>query len=270
MIIRMNDYITIDGLTISYMFSGREDSDAPYAVIMQGWGTNCRLYDPVAALIGDRFRVLQFDLPGFGASDEPAESWDVERYARFTVSLLTELGIHRAMMIGHSYGGRVIIRMASDEALPLEISRIILIDSAGVLPLRTPAQIRRQKRYKMLKKLLDNRLIYFLFDEIIDDWKSRQGSEDYRRATPVMRGTLVKAVNEDLTDLLPRITQDTLLVWGECDTATPIRDAHIMEEKIQNSGLAVIPGVGHFSFAENPAAFARIINTYLNADAGEV
>lgn len=266
MIRRMSDYTEIDGLRISYRFSGPESPNAPCAVIMQGWGTNCRLYDGIAALLEDRFRVLQFDLPGFGLSDEPDESWDVSRYAEFTKELLNSLGISKAMMIGHSYGGRVIIRLASTEDLPFEITRIILIDSAGVLPVRTPAQLRRQRRYKMLKHLFDNRLVYFLFDEIIDDWKSRQGSEDYRQASPVMRGTLVKAVNEDLTGLLPSVKQDTLLVWGECDTATPLRDAHIMEEKIPNSGLAVIPGAGHFSFAENPALFSQIINSYLNSD----
>lgn len=262
-IIRMNNStLEVEGLTISYRITGPDD--APYAVIMQGWGTNCRLYDGMADLINDRFRVLQFDLPGFGMSDEPSESWDVERYAEFTIRFLGMLNIGSAMMIGHSYGGRVIIRLAARDELPFEITRIILVDSAGVMPVRTPAQLRKQRRFKMLKKLFDHKLIYFLFDEIIDDWKSRQGSEDYRRATPVMRGTMVKAVNEDLTGLLSAIRQDTLLIWGECDTATPIRDAHIMEENIPNSGLAVIPGAGHFSFAENPSLFANIINSYLD------
>ena len=254
-----------DGLKIAYEITGLSEEDAPVAVILQGWGTSYRLYDSVAGLIGDRFKVVRFDLPGFGDSEEPSEPWDVSGYADFTVRFLESFGITEAMFIGHSYGGRIIIRMASDDSLKIGITRIILIDSAGILPARTPAQIRKQKRYKLLKKLFDNKLIYFLFDEIIDDWKNRQGSEDYRRATPVMRTTLVKAVNEDLTPLLSKISQDTLLVWGENDTATPIRDAHIMEENIPNSGLAVIPGTGHFSFAENPALFAQIINAYLDS-----
>ena len=261
----MSTYKETDGLKIAYDITGLSEENAPVAVILQGWGTSYRLYDSVAGLIGDRFKVVRFDLPGFGDSEEPSEPWDVSGYANFTVRFLESLGITEAMFIGHSYGGRIIIRMASDDSLKIGITRIILIDSAGILPARTPAQIRKQKRYKLLKKLFDNKLIYFLFDEIIDDWKNRQGSEDYRRATPVMRTTLVKAVNEDLTPLLPKIRQDTLLVWGENDTATPIRDAHIMEENIPNSGLAVIPGTGHFSYAENPALFAQIINAYLDS-----
>lgn len=48
----------------------------------------------------------------------------------------------------------------------------------------------------------------------------------------MMRQCMVKAINEDLTELLPKIRQEVLLIWGDQDTATPIRDAHIMEEKI--------------------------------------
>ena len=142
-------------------------------------------------------------------------------------------------------------------------SDLILIDSAGVLPVRTTAQKWKIRKYKILKKFLNMKLIYAMFPEVIDDWRSRQGSADYRNATPMMRQCMVKAVNEDLTELLPKIRQEVLLIWGDQDTATPIRDAHIMEEKIPNCGLAVIPGTGHFSFLEKPAQFRGIMEAYL-------
>ncbi len=259
-----DSFIEVQGLKIAYEISGLMSDDAPAAVILQGWGTSYRHYDLIERILKDRYKVIRFDLPGFGESEEPEESWDVEGYAVFVLSLLDKLGIGRAMLIGHSYGGRIIIRLASKDSIPLKITRIILIDSAGILPVRTPSQKRKQLIFKILKKIYANKVIYFLFDEIIDDWKNRQGSEDYRRATPLMRKTLVKAVNEDLTDLLPKIKQETMLIWGEADSATPMRDAHIMEEKIPDSALAVIPGAGHFSFAENPKLFEQIINAYLD------
>ena len=78
----------------------------------------------------------------------------------------------------------------------------------------------------------------------------------------MMRKCLVMAVNEDLTDLLPKIKQDTLLIWGDKDTATPISDAKIMEEKLPSSGLAVLSGAGHFSFLEQPQIFRNIMRAY--------
>ena len=113
-----------------------------------------------------------------------------------------------------------------------------------------------------MKRILNLKLIYALFPEVIDDWRSRQGSADYRNASPIMRQCLVMAVNEDLTELLPKIKQDTLLIWGDKDTATPISDGKLMEERIPNSGLAVLAGTGHFSFLEQPAVFRNIMRSY--------
>ena len=251
--------IEVDGYNICYKVTGNGEKTC---VVLQGWGTDLGIYDTVADSINAQYRVIQFDFPGFGGSDEPREAWNVDAYANFFCKLMQALGIEAATLIGHSYGGRVIIKLASREELPFRIENIVLIDSAGVLPQRTFAQKVKIKRYKLLKRILNLKVIYALFPELIDDWRSRQGSEDYRKASPIMRQCLVMAVNEDLTELLPRIKQDTLLIWGDKDTATPIRDAKIMEEKIPSAGLAVIRGTGHFSFLEQPKVFDRIMKSY--------
>ena len=81
-----------------------------------------------------------------------------------------------------------------------------------------------------------------------------------------MRQILSKVVNEDLTWALPKINCPTLLVWGTADTATPISDAHKMERLIPDAGLVEFPGVGHYSFLENPYQFAAVINSFLDKD----
>ena len=253
--------IVVDGYNICYKTTGTGDKTV---VILQGWGTDLGVYDSVAGVIDvSRYRVIQFDFPGFGGIDEPKEPWDVDGFADFFCRFMEVMQVKQATLIGHSYGGRVIIKLAARESIPFEITNIILIDSAGVLPVRTTAQKWKIRKYKILKKFLNMKLIYAMFPEVIDDWRSRQGSADYRNATPMMRQCMVKAVNEDLTELLPKIRQEVLLIWGDQDTATPIRDAHIMEEKIPNCGLAVIPGTGHFSFLEKPAQFRGIMEAYL-------
>lgn len=256
--------ILIDGYNINYKITGDGERTV---VILQGWGTGLEVYDSVAACINGSYRVIQLDFPGFGSSDEPREPWDVSAYADFFCRFMEALQVEKATLIGHSYGGRVIIKLANREDLPFAIDKIVLIDSAGVLPKKTFAQKMKVKRYKVLKKFLNMKVIHGMFPELIDDWKSRQGSEDYRNATPMMRQCLVKAVNEDLTDLLPGIRQETLLIWGDLDTATPIADAKLMEQKIPNAGLAVIQGTGHFCFAEQPVIFRNIMRSYFKVGA---
>ena len=238
--------LVIDGYKISYKESGEGEDTV---VILQGWGTNMAVYDTVAACLTGRYRVIQFDFPGFGDSDEPREPWAVEDYVRFFLKFAEARGIKKAVLIGHSYGGRVIIRLASRPSLPLEIQKIVLIDSAGILPQKTFKQRIKIKTYKLMKKIVSLK---------------RQGSADYRNATPVMRQCLVKAVNEDLTPLLKHIRQDTLLIWGDQDTATPLSDGKLMEQLIPEAGLAVLKGAGHFSFLDQPAVFRRIMESYFN------
>ena len=248
--------ITVDGLKISYKFTGSGDTTA---VILQGWGTSYPLYDVVANSISSKYRVLQFDLPGFGSSQEPPESWNVDQFTDFFINLMEALGIKKTVLIGHSYGGRMIIKLVARDNIPFEIEKIVLIDSAGVMPKRSFGQKVRVFRYKILKMILYFKPVYLLFSELIELWKSTQGSEDYRNASPVMKGCLVKAVNEDLTHLFEKNKYDTLLIWGDKDEATPLSDGKLMEKLMPSAGLAVIPGTGHFSFAENVPVFTGII-----------
>ncbi len=190
--------IIINDLEINYKITGPEDA-AETAVILQGWGTDLTIYDSVAAAINDSYRVVQLDLPGFGESQEPPEAWNVDAYCDFFCDFMEALGISRTALIGHSYGGRMIIKMAARSSageLPFGITKIVLVDSAGVMPQRSAVQNFKVKRYKAMRKFLTSKPVHSLFPEVIDYWMSKQGSEDYRNASPVMKKCLVMAVNE--------------------------------------------------------------------------
>ena len=182
--------IEIDGYDISYTITGTGEETV---VILQGWGTHYDIYDSLAETLNKKYTVVQFDFPGFGDSDEPREAWNVDAYTDFFCAFMQALGITQAHLIGHSYGGRVVIKLATRETIPFTIGNIVLVDSAGVLPLKTLKQKISIKKYKILKRIFNTRLVYFLFPEIIDDWRSRQGSDDYRNASPIMRQCLVMA-----------------------------------------------------------------------------
>lgn len=259
-------HIDIDGYNIIYKITG---SGPRTVVILQGWGTSLTVYDSIANTIteNNEYSVIQFDFPGFGGSDEPREAWNVDAFTDFFCSFIQALEIKQATLIGHSFGGRVIIKLASREKIPFKISDIVLIDSAGILPKRSLAQKFNIKKYKLLKKIFANRIIYALFPEVVDDWKSRQGSADYKNASPRMRQCLVLTVNEDLSAFLPNIKQETLLIWGENDTATPVSDAKKMNAQIPHSGLVILKEAGHFSFLEQPIQFKAILQSYFKTGA---
>jgi pimeloyl-ACP methyl ester carboxylesterase len=249
----------VDGLSINYEVYG----DGPgNVVILEGWGTNTLVYESVANSIKDKYRVIVPDLPGFGTSDEPPEAWGIEEYSDFVLHFLFQLKIKETDFIGHSFGGRLIIYL-STHINDLKIGKIVLIDSAGIMPKRTAKQKTMIRLYKLKKAFLHLPFIYFFFPDMIDMWQHEQGSEDYRNASPIMKKCLVKAVNNDLTGNLKDIENDTLIIWGDQDQATPIGDAYIMRDNIRNSGLVVLEGCGHYSFLQNPAKFKRVLRAFL-------
>lgn len=253
-------FVNIDGLRINYKITG--DGEKTVA-ILQGWGTTLEVYDLIAMHLSGKYKVIQFDFPGFGGSDEPKEPWAVDDFTVFFIKLMDAIDCKPDILMGHSYGGRVIIKLLTCFEHSFSIEKVILIDSAGIMPKRSMGQKLKVRKYKMLKAVFSIPPIKMLFPEMIEDWKSRQGSADYRNASPIMRATLVKSVNEDLAHLLEKIPCEVLLIWGDKDTATPIEDARIMEKAILDCGLAVIPGAGHYSFLDAPVVFKNILSSYL-------
>ena len=99
--------------------------------------------------------------------------------------------------------------------------------------------------------------------DIIDKYKNKFGSEDYRNADDTMKEVFKNVVNEDLKEYLPNIKVSTLLIWGDRDLETPIEDAKLMEKLIPDSGLVIIQGAGHFSYLENTRFFITVVNKFL-------
>ena len=127
--------VNIDGLNINYKVTGSGD----YVFLLHGWGANLELFEGVAAAISEKYTVVAFDFPGFGQSEEPGEPWSVSDYADLTIKFINSFGCERVILLGHSFGGRVIIKMLGEKALPFKVYKIVLVDSAGIMPKRSLA-----------------------------------------------------------------------------------------------------------------------------------
>lgn len=257
---RFELYINIDGLNINYIDKGSGD----VVVLLHGWGSNITLFDSMINLLSDKYRVIAFDMPGFGKSNEPSDAWNVEDYVNFVVKFLSHFDVKEATFLGHSFGGRVIIKMFENGAPPFKINKIILVDSAGVKPKKTLKQKVKIRTYKMGKAVLSLSPVKKFFPDALHKFQSKSGSADYNAASPVMRQTLVRVVNEDLTHIFPNVTPPTLLVWGKNDTATPVSDACLMEEMMPNAGKVVFENCGHYSFLEKQYEFNRVLASFMN------
>jgi pimeloyl-ACP methyl ester carboxylesterase len=245
--------IELNGQTVFYEEAGA----GKVVLLLHGWGADHKLFQPLLQLLRQKYRVLALDFPGFGQSPEPPEPWDVDGYADCVLAFLAALGIGECSLLGHSFGGRVIIKLAARQLEAPRFCQLILVGAAGVRHAPSPKAQRRMRRYRLGKKLLRP------FPRLQARLQANRGSPDYRAASPLMRQVLVKTVNEDLAPLLPRLQPPTLLVWGRDDTETPLADGQLMEEKIPNAGLAVLDHAGHYVFLEQQAQFLRVIASFM-------
>ncbi len=253
----MEKVVSFDGLNVHLTDS---ESGSSCIILMHGWGCNLTTLasiERVALICG--YRVVNIDFPGFGKSDEPQEVWGVEKYTEMLEYLVDQLKLDSPALLGHSFGGRVAILYASRRP----VSKLILVDAAGIKPRRSFNYYRKVYTFKLIKRLLYLLIGKERAEKKLDARRSKAGSSDYASASPMMRRILSKVVNEDLSARLSLISAPTLLVWGENDTATPLRDAKIMETNIPDAGLVVFPGCGHYSFLDNPSQFAAVLRSFL-------
>ncbi|MCM1152639.1 MAG: alpha/beta hydrolase [Muribaculum sp.] len=252
----MEKDIDIDGINIHYDETG--EAERPAVVLMHGWGCQWSTVDSIAKILSPGMHVFNIDLPGHGKSDEPPSVWGIEEYTSLVEKFINRLGIKRPSLIGHSFGGRIAILLSSRN----DISKVVLVDSAGIKPKRKLKYYLKVYSFKAAKKILPVILGRKNGESAIEKWRGKAGSADYRQSSPRMRAVMSKCVNEDLKHVMPSISASTLLVWGDNDTATPLSDARIMERLISDAGLVSFPGCGHYSFLDNPLGFKAVIKEF--------
>jgi pimeloyl-ACP methyl ester carboxylesterase len=242
--------VVIDGILTHYQAVGNKSK---VLLILPGWMRTTDEWLTAAKLLSKDYKVILLDLPGFGKTQRPQTTFSIYDYAEFVEHFLDKLEIKRLTLLGHSFGGRLGIILASKTA---RVSYLILVDSAAV-----------EKKNKTTKLLITiNKLlivpIKLFFPTKVEKIKSRFGSDDYQNAGP-MRDIFIQTVNEDLTPLLSKIHVPTFIIWGEKDAIRPIKEGAFIKNNIRQSRLRVVWNAYHSPHLEKPKEFMEILNDYL-------
>lgn len=246
----------IAGLNINYIIEGQGQP----IIVLHGWGASIDTVVPIVNALKDRYKVYAIDLPGFGESDEPLEAIDSFQYAEIVKRFIEEEKLSKVKLIGHSFGGKLSIILGSK--YPELVEKIILVDSAGLIPKRGIDYYVKVYGFKTLKLIYRSLFFWINDDKKMEKFYKKFGSDDYQDSNGIMRKILVKVVNEDLTPILKDIKAPTLLIWGDKDEATPLYMGKIMEKHIEGSGLVVLEGTGHYSYLDDYYKFKKVINSF--------
>lgn len=246
--------IVVDDALINYIDLNPEASKA--LVFLHGWQSNAAVWNGVLEkLKNNPARLIAPDLPGFGKSPMPKQAWGVGEYAAMVKKLIEKQELKDVILVGHSFGGRVAIKLAA--AHPEMVQKLVLVDAAG---------FRNEKIINKLKILAAKTVKPLFALPVLKQLKEAAyravGANDYAAAGP-MRAIFVKTINEDLSGYLPKITAQTLLIWGGKDKETLLAFGQVMNRLIPNSKLVVLEGAGHFSFIDEPEKFTELIHGLL-------
>ena len=256
--------LTVKGLSVNCTFRGTDKDPSTAVVFLHGWGSSGTAFGRLLDAAGEKYYTVAPDLPGFGGSDEPKTDWTVDDYTDFVLEFTKSLGLSEVILMCHSFGGRISIKLLSRPEQPLTVKKAVFLDAAGIRPRRGMKYYFRVYTYKLGKKLASVPLIARLCPDLVEKVKKRSGSADYRNASPRMRAVMVRCIEEDLTAYLPKINASTLLIWGENDTATPLSDGQKMEALIPDAGLVTLHGAGHFGFLERWPQCQRVLDSFLS------
>jgi pimeloyl-ACP methyl ester carboxylesterase len=246
--------VALTALPGDWLFGEVFGSGPPWVLALHGWGR--RASDFRAAL--DGLDAVAPDLPGFGGSPAPEAAEGAAGYAQRLHPLL-ETFEGPAVVVGHSFGGRVAVCLAAQR--PESVGALVLV---GVPLLRDRPPSRPSLRYRLLRA---GHRMGFVPDSSMERARQAVGSTDYATASGVMRQVFVQVVNESYEEELARVAGPVHLLWGADDTEAPPsvaeRSGRILEERGVAVKLEVLPEVGHLLPTQAPAELRRVIDSYL-------
>jgi pimeloyl-ACP methyl ester carboxylesterase len=230
-----------DAAFATFRVSGAAPPGAAELIWAHGWGHSHQALLPLAQAMRTQADSRLVDLPGFGASPIPPGPWGTKDYAEAMAEWLATLPPGRKIWVGHSFGCRVGLQLAARH--PGAVDALFLIAAAGLPPRRSlAARVKRWPRriaFRMMRTLTPE-------GPARDRLRERYGSSDYRNAG-AMRPVLVKAVNEDLTEVARAIRCPVVLVHGDRDAESPPEIAERFHTLIPGSRLHVLRGFDHYT-----------------------
>lgn len=222
----------------------RIEGEGTPIVLLHGWGLNSTYMETLFAYFKNNYKVCMLDLPGFGKSVPLSKPYTLKMYVDYIKTIIDTNALHNPIFIAHSFGCRIAFMYAS--MYPTRY--IIATGAAGIKPKRHLFYYMKVYAYKISKHL---------------PFTYNGGSEDYQKADPLLKKTLVYIVNEDNRKHIEKIVCPILLVWGENDAQTPLWMAYTIQKLNKNTTLILFEKDDHFAYLHQIQRFIQVCDIAL-------
>jgi pimeloyl-ACP methyl ester carboxylesterase len=278
-----------DGSVIAYEVSGR--LDGPTLLFTHGWGLDRTVWAWAKRDLGDRFRLVTWDLPGLGASRGPTDGrYTIDRFAQALGALLETVSERPAILVGHSIGGMTVQTLfrALPEIAKAKVAGVVLLDTTYENPTRT---MWLSPLWRALQRPLLEPLSWLTVGLSPIIWMSNWQSYFSGTAHLAMRLTgFGRRAPRDQVDLtarlacqgnpavqakgnlamfhwsvlpdLARVTAPVLVLTGTRDIVTMPAAGDLIGHRVPVGEAQLVEGAGHMGFIENFGAYNKAIETF--------
>jgi pimeloyl-ACP methyl ester carboxylesterase len=272
-------YISVDGVR-SAVHDTRPGTKSDAVVFVHGNPGPMDDFESLIPAAGELGRVVALDLPGFGRADRPKRfEFSVAGYAQHLAGVLDQLGVERAHLVLHDFGGPWGLEWAARD--PDRVASAVLINTGVLIDYswhylariwRTPvlgelfqATTTRNGLRTALRHGNPRGLPRAFVDRMYDqtDAGTKRAILQLYRSTPDP-----SAVGRRHADALRPFDIPALVVWGAHDPYIPVRQAEHQREAFPSAAIEVLPDSGHWPFADDPEAVGRVVEPFLRSVVG--
>jgi 2-succinyl-6-hydroxy-2,4-cyclohexadiene-1-carboxylate synthase len=264
--------ININGLDFRILSQGTGEP----LVLLHGFTGGAESWLPIAEDLARAYQVHAIDLIGHGGSAAPEDSarHDYDRALNDLTSILTKLGIGRAIWLGYSLGGRLALGVAM--TYPERVSALILESATAGIRGEVERASRRASDEALANRIEQNGVERFVAEwESLPMWASQQSlapnvlaAQRAQRSANTSLGLanslrgMGQGAQPSLWDRLGEVRAPSLLIAGARDTKFADL-ANQMRHGIPDAEFALVPGAGHAVHLEAPAQFCEIVRGFL-------
>ena len=231
---------------------------------MHGWGGSSLSMEGLQKELAQKgFLVFNLDLPGFGKTPLTKSEMSMDDYKDVIVEFMEAKNIYQPVIIGHSFGGKLAVKLALDK--PELISKIVLISASAVKPLNDTKKSLFSKISNFGKKVFSSKNLKKLYNPVRKFYYYYIVRErDYFDAGQKLQKTFIRVNDEYYDELLEKVKVPTLVIWGALDKVTPLWMGQKLESSIKGAELKIIKDAKQNLPLTKPEIVSEIIYNYLN------
>jgi pimeloyl-ACP methyl ester carboxylesterase len=243
-------------------------------LLVHGYGSSTASYAPVIDALAAHLRVIAVDLPGFGKSDRRDGDYTPDGLADVLAEVLTQKGVQRAHVVGHSWGSSVVLAFARRH--PDRLDRLVIISGwvydEQLLPIMRWARVPGlgEALYGSFyttgigERLYLNFVDPALVTQKVVDEVEKQMALDGAVAAALAAARGMHRFAETEADYRA-IQNPTLLLWGRDDRVARLAFGERLARELPHAHLVVLPRCGHIPMWECTGETAAALTTFLTA-----